>query len=251
MVDKISILVVEDEEKIRSALADFLEFHNFEVTEAADGLDVLDVLEHRFDLDPLDPALVAETEDEELVVVVDDGPLRRAIVFFLFFAQVRGETPCHDGADRRLQERLTAALRSAGAAILAVDLVMSDKHHAAFCCVRPPGHHAERSRAMGFCFFNNIAVGAAHALEAHGIGKIAILDFDVHQGNGTEEIFATPGCESNVKEIYDACNELALDPGNFVLNQFSEFGNHLGHYRVTGRAADAEDVLQALDELKL
>ncbi len=66
---------------------------------------------------------------------------------------------------------------------------MSDKHHAAFCSVRPPGHHAERARAMGFCFFNNVAVGAAHAIEEHGLERVAIVDFDVHHGNGTEDIF--------------------------------------------------------------
>ena len=64
------------------------------------------------------------------------------------------------------------------------------KHQTAFCAVRPPGHHAERRRAMGFCVFNNVAVGAAHALEAHGLSRVAIVDFDVHHGNGTEEIFS-------------------------------------------------------------
>lgn len=84
---------------------------------------------------------------------------------------------------------LAAAYRAAGAVVAAVDLVMADEVDTAFCAVRPPGHHAESNRAMGFCLFNNIAIGAAHALEAHGLDKVAILDFDVHQGNGTEEIF--------------------------------------------------------------
>jgi acetoin utilization deacetylase AcuC-like enzyme len=86
-------------------------------------------------------------------------------------------------------DTLEAALRAAGANVLAVDLVMSGRARRAFCNVRPPGHHAERSRAMGFCFFNNVAVGAAHALERHGLERVAILDFDVHLGNGTEDIF--------------------------------------------------------------
>jgi acetoin utilization deacetylase AcuC-like enzyme len=86
-------------------------------------------------------------------------------------------------------DTLEAALRAAGANVLAVDLVMSGRASRAFCNVRPPGHHAERARAMGFCFFNNVAVGAAHALEAHGLERVAILDFDVHLGNGTEDIF--------------------------------------------------------------
>lgn len=84
---------------------------------------------------------------------------------------------------------LAAAYRAAGAVALGVDLVMSGEMETAFCAVRPPGHHAERARAMGFCFFNNIAVGAAHALEHHGLERVAIVDFDVHHGNGTEDIF--------------------------------------------------------------
>jgi acetoin utilization deacetylase AcuC-like enzyme len=84
---------------------------------------------------------------------------------------------------------LTAALRAAGAAVLATDMVIEGKAANAFCNVRPPGHHAERSRAMGFCLFNNVAVAAAHALEAHRLERVAIVDFDVHHGNGTEDIF--------------------------------------------------------------
>lgn len=81
-----------------------------------------------------------------------------------------------------------AALRAAGAGLLAVDLVLSGKAALAFCAVRPPGHHAERGRAMGFCFFNNIAVAAAYAL-TRGLSRVAILDFDLHYGNGTADIF--------------------------------------------------------------
>jgi len=82
-----------------------------------------------------------------------------------------------------------AALRAAGAVIHAVDLVMRGEATNAFCNVRPPGHHATRDTAMGFCFFNNIAVGTAHALEKWGIERAAIVDFDAHHGNGTEDIF--------------------------------------------------------------
>ncbi len=84
---------------------------------------------------------------------------------------------------------LRAALRAAGAGVLGTNLVMAGKAAAAFCAVRPPGHHAERARAMGFCFFNNLAVAAAHALESHGLARVAVVDFDVHHGNGTEDIF--------------------------------------------------------------
>jgi acetoin utilization deacetylase AcuC-like enzyme len=84
---------------------------------------------------------------------------------------------------------LAAARRAAGAAVLATDLVARGEAANAFCCVRPPGHHAERRRAMGFCFFNNVAVAAAHALAEHGLERVAVIDFDVHHGNGTEDIF--------------------------------------------------------------
>lgn len=82
-----------------------------------------------------------------------------------------------------------AAIVAAGALVYATNLVMSGKHKTAFCNVRPPGHHATSTQAQGFCYFNNVAVGAAHALDAHFLDKVAIVDFDVHHGNGTEEIF--------------------------------------------------------------
>src|SRR5437764_1200993 len=85
---------------------------------------------------------------------------------------------------------LPAALRAAGAAVLATDLVLTGKAASAFCPVRPPGHHACRARAMGFCIFNNVAVAARHAIAAHGLERVAIIDFDVHHGNGTEDIFS-------------------------------------------------------------
>lgn len=84
---------------------------------------------------------------------------------------------------------LTAARHAAGAAVMGVDMIMQGKTDAVFCNVRPPGHHAERARAMGFCIINNIAVAAAHALEHYGLQRVAIIDFDVHHGNGTQEIF--------------------------------------------------------------
>lgn len=83
-----------------------------------------------------------------------------------------------------------AALRAAGAAIAATDAVIAGELENAFCAVRPPGHHACRDHAMGFCFFNNIAVAAKYALERHGLQRVAIVDFDVHHGNGTEDIVA-------------------------------------------------------------
>lgn len=84
---------------------------------------------------------------------------------------------------------LNASLRAAGAAVLATDLVVSHQAKNAFCAIRPPGHHAESQQAMGFCLFNNVAIGVAHALQQYGLQRIAIADFDVHHGNGTEDIF--------------------------------------------------------------
>jgi acetoin utilization deacetylase AcuC-like enzyme len=84
---------------------------------------------------------------------------------------------------------LSATLHAAGAVVLAVDLVMTEAVRNAFCCVRPPGHHAGISNAAGFCIFNNVAIGVAHAIARHGIERAAIIDFDVHHGDGTEDIF--------------------------------------------------------------
>jgi len=83
-----------------------------------------------------------------------------------------------------------AALRAAGAAVAATDAVIDGQAANAFCAIRPPGHHATRSAAMGFCFFNNVAIAARHALDVRGLERVAIIDFDVHHGNGTEDIVA-------------------------------------------------------------
>ena len=83
---------------------------------------------------------------------------------------------------------VVAALRAAGAAVQATDLVLGGDASSAFCSVRPPGHHAERKAAMGFCFFNNVAVGIRHAIATHGLQRVALIDFDVHHGNGSEDI---------------------------------------------------------------
>jgi len=85
---------------------------------------------------------------------------------------------------------LEAALHAAGAGVLAVELVAQGKAERAFCNIRPPGHHATRDQAMGFCFLNNVAIAARHALDAMGLERVAVVDFDVHHGNGTEDILA-------------------------------------------------------------
>jgi acetoin utilization deacetylase AcuC-like enzyme len=101
-----------------------------------------------------------------------------------------------------------AALRGAGAAVAAVDAVIGGEAGKAFCAMRPPGHHAEAARAMGFCLFNNVAVGACRALEAHGVERVAIFDFDVHHGNGTQHSF-----EREPRVQYLSTHQWPLYPG--------------------------------------
>jgi acetoin utilization deacetylase AcuC-like enzyme len=102
-----------------------------------------------------------------------------------------------------------AALRGAGAGVAAVDAAMAGEAVRVFCAVRPPGHHAVRDTAMGFCLFNNVAVAAAHALAAHGLARVAIADFDVHHGNGTQAIFAR-----EPRVCFASSQQLPLYPGS-------------------------------------
>ena len=101
-----------------------------------------------------------------------------------------------------------AALRAAGAVVAAVDAVVSKEADNAFCAVRPPGHHAEPQKAMGFCLFNNAAIGALRAREVHGLARVAVVDFDVHHGNGTQAAFETDG-----SLFYASTHQYPLYPG--------------------------------------
>lgn len=113
-----------------------------------------------------------------------------------------------------------AALRAAGAGVAAVDAVIAEAGHPgaepprAFCAVRPPGHHATPSVAMGFCLFNNIAVAGAHALDAHGLARVAIVDFDVHHGNGTQAAF-----EGDPRVLYLSSHQMPLYPDTGYANE--------------------------------
>jgi acetoin utilization deacetylase AcuC-like enzyme len=141
-----------------------------------------------------------------------------------------------------------AALRAAGALVLATDLVMQGQAESAFCNVRPPGHHATRNQAMGFCFFNNVAVGVAHALEHHGLERVAILDFDVHHGNGTEDIFKDDPrvmlCSSFQHPFYPHCGADTVS-GHILPAPLPAYTDGTGF-----RAAVTEKFLPALNGFK-
>ena len=103
---------------------------------------------------------------------------------------------------------LQAAYRAAGGVVRAVDMVMAGEVANAFAAVRPPGHHAERETAMGFCFFGNVAIGAKHALDHHGLARVAIVDFDVHHGNGTQDLV-----EDDARILFCSTHQSPLYPG--------------------------------------
>ncbi len=115
---------------------------------------------------------------------------------------------------------LEAALRCVGGGMLAVDEVMSKKATNAFVATRPPGHHAETERAMGFCLFNNAAIAARHAQKKHGIERVAIVDFDVHHGNGSQDIFW-----SDASVMYCSTHEMPLYPGTGAVSERGEHNN--------------------------
>ncbi|MHC8509768.1 MAG: histone deacetylase family protein [Rhodospirillales bacterium] len=112
-----------------------------------------------------------------------------------------------------------AALRAAGGAVAAVDAVMNGADNA-FAAVRPPGHHAERDRAMGFCLFNNVAVAAEHARAAHGLTRVAVIDFDVHHGNGTQHMF-----EHDAGLFYGSSHQWPCYPGTGMAHESGVAGN--------------------------
>jgi acetoin utilization deacetylase AcuC-like enzyme len=113
-----------------------------------------------------------------------------------------------------------AALRAAGALCAAVDAVMAGEADNAFCAVRPPGHHAEPQRAMGFCLFNNVAVGAAQARAVHGLTRVAVVDFDVHHGNGTQAMFW-----DDAELFFGSTHQMPLYPGTGAHTERGVAGN--------------------------
>ena len=137
----------------------------------------LEYVIRQFDSKPIDKSLFALAHTQDHIDFVYDNAPQKDEGYFTA------------GADAVMNDKtLTSILYSAGAAVDAVDLVMDKKLRAAFCLTRPPGHHATRNKSMGFCFFNNVAIAAAYAKQKYGLKRVAIVDFDVHHGNGTEDI---------------------------------------------------------------
>ena len=126
-----------------------------------------------------------------------------------------------------------AASRAAGGAVRAVDEVMTGAVTNAFVAMRPPGHHAEHLRAMGFCFFNNAAIAARHAQTHHGAGRVAILDWDVHHGNGTQDIFW-----SDPSVLYCSTHEMPLYPGTGAASERGDHGTILNAPMASGDGSD-------------
>jgi acetoin utilization deacetylase AcuC-like enzyme len=129
-----------------------------------------------------------------------------------------------------------AALRAVGAAVFSVDEVITGKAANAFCATRPPGHHAERTRPMGFCLFNTAAIAARHAQKNHGLGHVAVVDFDVHHGNGTQDIFW-----EDPSVMYCSTHEMPLYPGTGAKN---ECGLHNTIVNAPLRAGDGGEVFR-------
>lgn len=147
----------------------------------------LDYVVRQFDAKSINTELLSLAHDKEYIdFVINNAPSEGNFVI---------------GEDSIMNSKtLTSALLSAGAAVDAVDMVMSGDLSAAFCATRPPGHHAEHNKGMGFCFFNNAAIAAAYAKEKYGLKKVAIVDFDVHHGNGTEDIIKNYFIKKNSKD---------------------------------------------------
>jgi len=153
----------------------------------------LDAIEDRLIASGLDIAVERRdaplAKHEDLMLAHSEGYLLE-LKEFMEQAVATGEHRALDPDTLVCPHTWQAALRAAGAAVAATDAVIDGTAENAFCAVRPPGHHATRSQSMGFCFFNNIAIAARHALDVRGLKRVAIIDFDVHHGNGTEDIVA-------------------------------------------------------------
>lgn len=170
-------------------------------------------------------AVLAVLEGEEFCYLVreeaplaEDAHILRAHPAIHLMA-LKARAPTHDivpiDADTFMcPGTLAAARRGAGAIVRGIDMVMAGEVKNAFCAVRPPGHHAEKTTAMGFCMFGTVAIGALHALEAHGLERVAIMDFDVHHGNGTQDLLWDEG-----RVVFASTQQMPLYPGTGAENE--------------------------------
>ncbi len=151
------------------------------------------------------------------------------------FAAVPGSGIAHLDPDTALSPATgDAALRAAGGVSAAVDAVLGGTARNAFCAVRPPGHHAERDRAMGFCFFNNVAIGAEQARHVHGLSKVAIVDFDVHHGNGSQS-----HAEGERGLFYASSHQWPAYPGTGAESETGQYDNIVNVGLAPGAGSDA------------
>jgi acetoin utilization deacetylase AcuC-like enzyme len=157
------------------------------------------------------------------------------------FVALDGDTFLSPGSVR-------AARRAAGAVVQAVDMVLGGEVRNAFCAVRPPGHHAERETSMGFCLYDNVVIGALHALEAHGLERVAIMDFDVHHGNGTQDLVW-----DEPRILFASTQQMPLYPGTGAAHETGTYGQIVNVPLPPGtggpafRAAMLARVLPAID----
>jgi len=160
------------------------------------------------------------------------------------WAQLDADTHMSNGSFR-------AGLLAAGANVQAVDLVLAGDVHNAFCAVRPPGHHAETATSMGFCLFGSVVIGAKHALEHHGLSRVAIVDFDVHHGNGTQDLVW-----NDDRMFFASTHQMPLYPGSGAAHETGGSGNvmniPLPAYADGAALRDAfnRSILPALDAFK-
>ena len=161
---------------------------------------VLHALE-TLDLDRVTAPLAAEDDILRIHPAAYLADLRRNLPADGFF-RIDADTWMSPGS-------LVAAFRGAGATVRAVDMVLGGEAANAFCAIRPPGHHAERATAMGFCLFGNAALAAKHALDHHGLNRVAVLDFDVHHGNGTQDLLW-----DEPRALFVSSHQMPLWPGS-------------------------------------
>lgn len=185
-------------------------------------------------------------EDEQILRVHDPAYLADLIARdpLKGYSVVDGDTFLGPGS-------LLAARRGAGAVVLGVDMVLGGEVQNAFCAIRPPGHHAETALSMGFCFFGNVAIGALHALEAHGLSRVGIIDFDVHHGNGTQDLLW-----NEPRIFFGSSQQMPLFPGTGGSDEVGAHGQICNMPLPAGasgqvfRAGMLAKILPALDAFK-